>query len=38
MTMKRRCPHCGNVNQKHLQDNGERPSSLDLWDVNSEAA
>jgi hypothetical protein len=24
------CPHCGNTDQKHIQDNGEAPSSLDL--------
>jgi hypothetical protein len=28
--MKRKCPHCGNTDQKLLQDNGERPSSPDL--------
>ena len=27
---KRRCPHCGNINQKHIQNYGERPSSPDL--------
>ncbi len=24
------CPHCGNTNQKLIQDNGEKPSSPDL--------
>ena len=30
MKKTRRCPHCGNINPKFLQDNGEAPSSPDL--------
>ena len=25
-----KCPHCGNTDPKHIQDNGEQPSSSDL--------
>jgi hypothetical protein len=27
---KRTCPHCGNTDSKHIQGNGEQPSSPDL--------
>lgn len=30
VSKRRRCPHCGNTDRKHIQSNGERPSSLDL--------
>jgi len=30
MTSRTQCPHCGNVDRKYLQDNGQLPTSPDL--------